>query len=249
MLDKISSFNSLVDRILLSEGYFNVPEKVISEIKKDFKDVLRFKDEELEKNYKLDFSDTPYDFLNELDPQPSIDVKFKKGRGKGKGSFHFTSDERLERNNSFIQIDLLDNPERILYNVIEHEVSHFIQKMIKKYNEEKKGYGSLGGMPSKKLLKGIEFDKSKIKKHSHIPSEIYPDLLSVIRELQFFFDKENQDKSLDNKKRFFIKFIKSLDSKKSIGETAPEIFRHFKELPKPLYKDILKKAYSAFVND
>ena len=245
MLDKTSSFNSLVDRILLSEGYFHVPEKVISEIKKDFEDVLRFKDDEMEKNYKLDFSNTSYDFLNELEPQPSVDVRFTKGKGKKRGSFHVTDSFKLKRNNSFIQIDFKDDSERMLYDVIEHEVSHFIQKLIKKYNEETKGYGSLGGLPSKKLMAGIEMDKNKIEKHSHIPSEIYPDLTSAVRELQVLFAKE---KGI-SKKQFFLNFLKGVDEQKpTIGDKSYEIFIDFKELPKPLYKDILKKAYVAFVN-
>ncbi len=246
LLEKIQSFNSLFNHIVLSEGYFHVPENVISEIKKDFADIIRFKDEELPvKNYKLDFSGTNYEFLNELEPQPSVDVKFTKGKGRIKGSFHIANESRLKNNNAIIQIDFLsDTPERILSDVIEHEVSHFVQKLIKKYNEEKKGYGSLGGMPSKKLLKGLEKDKKKIKKHSEIPSEIYPDLLSAIRELETMFNRKGKDFS---KKQFFLNFLKAVKDKKPIGKIAYDVFSDIQDLSKELYRDFVKKAYVAFV--
>ena len=60
MLDKIQSFNSLVDLIVLCEGYFNVPNSVLASIKSDFVDVIKYKDDELEKNYELDFSKNIY---------------------------------------------------------------------------------------------------------------------------------------------------------------------------------------------
>lgn len=248
LLEKIQSFNSLFDHIVLSEGYFHVPENVISEIKKDFADIVRFKDEELPvKNYKLDFSGTNYEFLNELEPQPSVDVKFTKGKGRIKGSFHIANESRLKNNNAIIQIDFLsDTPERILSDVIEHEVSHFVQKLIKKYNEEKKGYGSLGGMPSKKLLKGLEKDKKKIEKHSEIPSEMYPNLLSSIRELETMFNREEKTIS---KKQFFLNFLKAVKDKKPIGKIAYDVFSDIQDLSKELYRDFVKKAYVAFVND
>lgn len=245
MLGKIHTFNSLVDLLVLQEGYFHVPISVLAPIKSDFVDVIRFKDDELEKNYKLDFSNTKYDFLNELEPQPNVDVRFTKGRGKRRGSFHVTDESKLKRNNSFIQIDFsADKPERILSDVIEHEVSHFIQKLIKKYNMEKKGYGSLGGMPSKRFLRGIELDKNKISDHTKIPSEIYPDVLSSIRELQSIFNKQ---KEIESKKDFFLKFLNSLKDKKPIGNIAPDVLNKIKELSEPLYKQILKKIYIAFV--
>lgn len=250
MLDKIKSFNNLFDHLILSEGYFHVPEKVMLEIKKDFADIVRYKEDEAPvKNYKLDFSDTNYDFLNELEPQPSVDIKFTKGRGRIKGSFHITSESRLKKNNALIQIDFsTDPPERILSDVIEHEVLHFVQRLIKKYTEDKKGYGSLGGMPSKKLLKGLEKDKKKISIHSHIPTEIYPDLLSSIRELQSIFNRENKNGSEKEKKQFFLNFLKAVKDKKRIGKIAYDVFSDIQDLSKELYRDFVKKAYVAFVN-
>jgi hypothetical protein len=243
-------FNNLFNHIILSEGFFNVPDSVTSEIKKDFEDIIRFKDDEVPiKNYKLDFSNTKYEFLNELEPNPSVDVKFTKGGGRIKGSFHIASETKLKNNNALIQIDMsADTPERILSDVIEHEVSHFVQRLIKKYNEEKKGYGSLGGMPSKKLLKGLEKDKKKISIHTHVPSEMYPDLLSSIRELETVFIRKGEDIS---KKQFFLDFLEAVKNKKKIKNLslAYEIFSDIKELSEELYRDFVKKAYDAFVNN
>jgi hypothetical protein len=250
MLNKIKSFNNLFQHLLISEGYFHIPEKVLSEIKKDFSDVIRFKDDNVPvKNYKLDFSDTNYDFLNDLEPHPSVDVKFTNGEGRIKGSFHITDKSRFAKNKTLVQIDFsTDTPERILSDVIEHELSHFVQILIKKYNEEKKGYGSLGGMPSKKLLKGLEKDKKKISIHSHIPTEIYPDLLSSIRELQSIFNEKYKNGSEKEKKQFFLNFLKSVKDKKRIGKKAYYVFSDIEGLSKALYRDFVKKAYVAFVN-
>jgi len=244
MLDKIQSFNSLVDLIVLCEGYFNVPNSVLASIKSDFVDVIKYKDDELEKNYELDFSNTNYDFLNELEPKPSVDVRFTKGKGKKRGSFHVTDSFKLARNNAFVQLDFLaDKPERILSDVIEHEISHFVQKLIRKYNVEKKGYGSLGGLPSKRLLKGLEKDPSI---HSHKPSEMYPDLISSIRELETMFNREGEGIS---KNQFFLNFLKAVKDKKPIGKIAYYVFSDIHDLSKKLYRDFVKKTYVAFVND
>jgi hypothetical protein len=244
MLEKIQSFNSLVNLIVLCEGYFHVPNSVLAPIKSDFVDVIKYKDDELEKNYKLDFSDTNYDFLNELEPQPSVDVRFTKGKGKKKGSFHVTDYFKLAKNNAFIQLDFAtDKPERILSDVIEHEVLHFIQKLIKKYNQEKKGYGSLGGLPSKRLLKGLE--KNPLT-HTHKPKEMYPDLLSAIRELETMFNREGKGIS---KKQFFLNFLKSVKDKKPIGKIAYDVFSDIEGLSKDIYRNFVKKAYVAFVNN
>jgi hypothetical protein len=245
MLDKIRSFNSLVNHIILCEGYFHIPESILEPIKNDFIDVIKYKDDELEKNYKLDFSDTNYDFLNELEPQPSVDVRFTKGKGKRKGSFHVTDSFKLAKNNALIQIDFSeDKPERILSDVIEHELLHFVQRLIKKYNEDKNGNGSLGGLPSKRLLRGLETDKNKISVHTHKPSEMYPNLLSAIRDLETMFNREGKDIS---KKQFFLNFLKAVKDKKPIGKIAYDVFSDIQDLSKELYRDFVKKAYVAFV--
>jgi len=244
MLDKIRSFNSLVDVLVLNEGYFYVPEKIFADIKKDAIRILKSlsKNPDLNvpiKKYELDFSGTNYEFLNDLEPRPSVDVKFTKGGGRIKGSFHIADKFRLEKNSSLIQIDLTDKIITI-YDDIEHEVSHFVQEMIKKHS------GNLGGMPSKKYISDLEDSKE----HSKIPKEMYPDLLSAIRELQFIFSKMStyREPNEDDKKVFFKLFLNSLKDKKPIGNKAPRIFKDFSELPEPLYKKLLKIAYNAFVN-
>jgi hypothetical protein len=103
-------------------------------------------------------------------------------------------------------------------------------------------------MPSKKLLKGLEKDKKKISIHSHIPTEIYPDLLSSIRELQSIFNEKYKNGSEKEKKEFFLNFLKSVKDKKRIGKIAYNVFSDIEGLSKALYRDFVKKAYVAFVN-
>jgi len=247
MLEKIQSFNSLVNLMVLCEGYFHVPNRMIEPIKSDFIEVVRKKKTNVLKNYQLDFSNTSYDFLNELQPQPSVDVRFVDGKGKAKGSFHVTDKIKMAKNNSLIQIDYsADKHGRILSDVIEHEILHFIQKLIQKYNVVKTGYGSLGGLPSKRLLRGLETDKNKISVHTHKPSEMYPDLLSAIRELETMYERQDE---FFTKKDFFLNFLKSVKDKKPIGKIAYDVFSDIEDLSKELYKDFVKKAYVAFVND
>jgi hypothetical protein len=245
MLEKIQSFNSLVNLMVLCEGYFHVPNRMIEPIKSDFIEVVRKKKTNVLKNYQLDFSNTSYDFLNELQPQPSVDVRFVDGKGKAKGSFHVTDKIKMAKNNSLIQIDYsADKHGRILSDVIEHEILHFIQKLIQKYNVVKTGYGSLGGLPSKRLLRGLETDKNKISVHTHKPSEMYPDLLSAIRELETMYERQDE---FFTKKDFFLHFLKSVKDKKPIGKIAYDVFSDIEDLSKELYKDFVKKAYVAFV--
>lgn len=252
MLEKINSFNKLVDA-LLNEGYFYVPNILFQPIKQDLLKLLKyasFKDNISVpiKNYQIDFNGTKYEFLNKLKPQPSVDVLFTK-KAKIKGSFHFSDKFRFKQNKSFIQIDLND-PIRSIYDDMEHEMSHFIQLMIKKYTIQKRQdpsfSGTLGGMPNKKHLSGLESET----KHSKIPKEIYPDLLSAIRELQFIFSKAStyREPTTEDKKIFFKLFLDSMNDKDPIGKKASSIFKDFKELPEPLYKKLLKIAYNAFVN-
>lgn len=247
MLEKIQSFNSLVNHIVLCEGYFHVPNRMLEPIKSDFIEVVRKKKTNVLKNYQLDFSNTSYDFLNELQPQPSVDVRFVDGKGKAKGSFHVTDKIKMEKNNSFIQIDYSsDKHGRILSDVIEHEILHFIQRLIQKYNVVKTGYGSLGGLPSKRILRSIEKSGKESTAHSAIPKEMYPDLLSAIRELETMYKRQDE---FFTKKDFFLHFLKSVKDKKPIGKTAYDVFSDIEDLSKELYKDFVKKAYVAFVND
>ena len=80
--------------------------------------------------------------------------------------------------------------------------------------------------------------------HSHKPSEMYPDLLSAIRELEVMFNREGEGIS---KKQFFLNFLKAVKDKKPIGKTAYDVFSDIHDLSKDLYRDFVKKAYVAFV--
>lgn len=247
MLEEIGSFDSLVNLLVLQEGYFHVPNRMLEPIKNDFIEVVRKKKTNVLKNYQLDFYNTSYDFLNELQPQPSVDVRFVDGKGKAKGSFHVTDKIKMAKNNSFIQIDYsADKHGRILSDVIEHEILHFIQKLIQKYNVVKTGYGSLGGLPSKRILRSIEKSGKLSTAHSAIPKEMYPDLLSAIRELETMYERQDE---FSTKKQFFLNFLKMVKDKKPIGKTAYYVFSDVEDYSKELYRDFVKKAYVNFAEE
>jgi len=71
-------------------------------------------------------------------------------------------------------------------------------------------------------------------------------LLSAIRELETMYERQDE---FFTKKDFFLHFLKSVKDKKPIGKIAYDVFSDIENLSKELYKDFVKKAYVAFVED
>lgn len=232
----------------LVEGYFHLPLKVIKPVvdayienykKYKINKVKRVTDKSFPNvQIPIDFTNSNYKFLNELNP--FVVIKFTKDDSTFMG---FESTYGKTKNNpiSVGVIELsLSRGSREIYDVIEHELLHFVQELIKKYREVKHNKKStdtmMGGLPSPKLIsKDIDIHGYKKRpdseyyrnlkrvSHSKRPIEYYPDLLSSIRELQYLFYKKvekegNLDKwssikdSTQLKKQFFIEFIQAVNS-------------------------------------
>jgi predicted SprT family Zn-dependent metalloprotease len=282
MLEEIGTFNSLVDLLVLNEGYFHVPISVLKNLLEDYYEIWRVVQSQnikrmtpqsfSTKDYDLDFSGTRFEFLNNLDPKPSIRVRYTKSGGS---YFSIVSSRKLKtepdysKNKGFMQIDLSD-PYRVVIDILEHEVLHYIQYYIQKYTRIKKGEidpifdrtkGSVGGLPPKKIIdnryttSGYSKDSNQTRrtKHSLRPIEYYPDLLSSIRQMEFDFsryypdyeyDENNPTKWEKEKKQFFVDVLKG-NVKVSI---ASNTFKEFKTVSKQFYNHMVKVAYDAFVN-
>ena len=283
MLNRIQTFNDLVDLIVLQEGYFHVPQKVYRHIIRDYYDILRVvKSQNIKrmtresfpvKVYELDFSGTNFEFLNHLNPNdesfhispdwtPSIKVRYTSSGGSwynnSPRSFGEESKEDRMLNRvgmGFIQIDLSDDIREVV-DVIEHEILHYVQYLIKK----RKKLSDNGGLPPKEIIddrydsRGYKKGGKRMKrvKHSHRPIEYYPDLLSAIRQMEFAFSRYYPDYKYDwkkptkwekQKKQFFLGVLNGFPV-----SIATHVFKDFKKVSKEFYNHMVKVGYDAFVN-
>lgn len=281
MLNKIHKFNDLVDLIVLQEGYFHVPQKVYRHIIRDYYDVLRaVKSQNIKrmtresfpvKVYELDFSGTNFEFLNHLNPNdeffhispdwtPSIKVRYTSSGSSwynnSPRSFGEESKEDRALNRvgmGFIQIDLSDDIREVV-DVIEHEILHYVQYLIKR----RKKLSDIGGLPTKKIIDdrydsdGYKKGGERRTKHSHRPIEYYPDLLSAIRQMEFAFSRYYPDYEYDwkkptkwekQKKQFFLGVLNGFPV-----SIATHVFKEFKKVSKEFYNHMVKVGYDAFVN-
>jgi hypothetical protein len=284
MLDRITTFNSLVDLIVLLEGYFHVPQKVYRHIIRDYYDILRVvKSQNIKrmrresfpvKVYELDFSGTNFEFLNHLDPNdelfnispdwtPSIKVRYTSSGGSWYTSDYRTfgedrggNREKNRGNMGYIQIDLSNGNVRQVVDIIEHEILHYVQNLIKR----RKKLSDVGGLPPKEIMddrydtsgyrKGSE--EMRRAKHSHRPIEYYPDLLSSIRQMEYTFSRYHPEYQYDSKKptkwekekkQFFLGVLNGFPV-----NIATKTFNEFKKISKEFYNHMVKVGYDAFVN-
>jgi len=280
MLGKIKTFNDLVDLIVLQEGYFHVPQKVYRHIIRDYFEVLRaVKSQNIKrmtresfpvKVYELDFSGTNFEFLNHLDPNdelfnispdwtPSIKVRYTSSGGSWYTSNYRTFGEDWGENRGhmgYIQIDLSDGNIRQVVDIIEHEISHYVQNLIKR----RKKLSDIGGLPSKKIIDDRYSTRGYVKggkgmrraKHAHRPIEYYPDLLSSIRHMEYAFSRYYPEYRYDwkkptkwekEKKQFFLGVLNGFPV-----DIATNTFKEFKKISKEFYNHMVKVGYDAFVN-
>lgn len=217
-----------------------------------------------EKNIKLDFSGTRFEFLNEL--KPNVNVYFFNKKSSGYSAYF--SEYNRERINTMdqsnagnIYIDFSSNFEKMYYGTIEHEVLHYIQYLIKKYKKlkNKKEY-DYGGLPSRKLIPaGLDTRgkrKEKRTHHEYRPIEYYTNLLSIIRSLERTYEREMRkepqtyEKSIKDKelkKEFLNSILKAIRQDK--GGTADHyaILAKIKKFSKELYQKYLQIIYKVFV--
>ena len=235
---------------IVQEGYFHVPESVYRDITEYFKDAYRaVKINNIKKigsknfpikNFPIDFKGTRFEFLNKLTPQPSIDVQLTTTEKS------FYNNEDLSINKGYIQLGL-GHDARALYEVIEHEMTHFVQYLIQKHRQEKTknsenlkrlvGHSkheeiakkqNIGGLPPKKYIDRslsvggrAKFSRKRVK-HGRRPIEYYPDVLSTIRELHYLYWKENHEnpdwKKMENSSEKKKEFFLKFYKKVEAGE-------------------------------
>jgi len=124
--------------------------------------------------------------------------------------------------------------------------------------------------PKKSQEKLFGYTGNRTKHHQLRPVELYPDLLSSVRDLQVNFQKSiinldvREKKLMFNSKELRKKYLKAfIDQQKEIevpSENGPVKIKVFNnlakwafdkwkdKLPKPLYNDFLRLTYDAFVN-
>lgn len=235
------------------------------------------------KAYDLDFSGTNFEFLNHLDPnnpdnklflnwKPSVIIKYTLSGGSWFASIppdDFMMQARYavgrkegRRYNGFIQIDISDGNIRQVVDIIEHEISHYVQYLIK----IRKKLSDIGGLPPKEIIddrydsygykkgdKKILKSKARRTKHAYRPIEYYPDLLSSIRQMEYSFSRYYPEYQYDSKKptkwekekkQFFLNVI---NDKIDVPIATP-VFKDFKKISKEFYNHIVKVGYDAFVN-
>ena len=258
---------------IIEEGFFHVPENILKPIKdfyiENYKQYLDNGGGKISrrlyppKEFKLDFSGTKFEFLNVGDPSITV---YLTSRGSYFHEYnHNKEDTMQEFNHGNIYLQLNTNIfRRMLSDIIEHEVMHYIQSLMKSLHSE---YGS--GFPNKRLWrKDVDANgfstggtgRTRVS-HTQRPIEYYTDLLTAIREL--FHDYHNKIKNsphydiLKNnakaKQYFFSDFINAVNdpeySEEVYNKTLTiDTFRELKKVSSEFYKKILTITYNAFVN-
>lgn len=246
-----------------------------------FKDIERFvissyykgqKDDEL---FNIDFMGTRWEFLNYLEPriQVLIDPEYRK--------CSYISTEDIMEGTGVIKIGLNRSLSETLVHGIEHEVAHFIQELIavhkmKQGKISKMSYvnphfvKSMGGLTSKKMLPrdisisgyrrrerdangNIIWNKHDRVEHSARPVEYQPNLLSVIRDLQYqYLQYSSNSKKPMNKKDFLRAILKGAFPQTISSQTLKKIkdrskLRGNKE-GKLYFNYVLNNIYKLFID-
>lgn len=258
---------------IIEEGFFHVPEKVLKDIKEFYiENVKMYLDNGggkisrrryPPKDFKLDFSGTSFEFLNFRNPSVTV---YLTSRISHFNSYNHENENTMELfNHGNIYLQLNENQfKNVLYHVIEHEVMHYIQFLMKSLHKD-----YVSGFPNKRTWRKdldvhghlIDGSGSRRVSHSQRPIEYYTDLLTAIRELfKNYHDKIKRNPHYDilmisekAKKYFFSDFLKAInDTDYSEGlfnkSLTIDTFREFKKISPEFYRNILKIAYNAFVN-
>lgn len=267
---------------LVTEGVFELPQYVFKDILDYFNRMAKAAKESGAKriteksfpirNFPINLKGTNYEFLiGALAP-------YTKGKGLTLNvSLTMNPDQVFYHNwhvstkkNTFAE-DLTGNIQLCLthvqstnFHVLEHEVLHYIQELLKKYKQVS-GYKDqeIGGLPSFGVLpmdrdvdgylkKDASARRTRFRRvnHSNRPTEYYTDLLSALRELQITYESERRVHGT-GKKEFFEMFLSDIKRNKSVGDVSPmatSVFKSIRNSNYELYKVLLKKIYSSFMN-
>ena len=258
--------------ILLREAFqlpYSVIQPILDYYYESFKKFLKAGREKVtpkffpEKNFELDFSGTPYEFLNDM--KPNVNVYFLHNRNIDTSAYFWEYDKNKintfdKTNTGNIYINLTSRFETMYYGTIEHEVLHYVQYLIKKYKKLKKRQDEYGGLPSKKLIPSGMSTRGKVKEkrthHEYRPIEYYTNLMSAIRSLELAYEREmlkdptsyKKDIKDKNIKRDFLNFIlKAIRENKSGNAEYFRLLSKIKNFSSKLYKKYLQIIYKVFV--
>jgi hypothetical protein len=146
----------------LSEALFEIPKHVYKDIFSYYEELVKkayggtytkaYKKDFPQKIFPLDFSGTRYEFLNKLSPRPSIQVEFTLAEWNPWMMEHDKEETNLiiKYNRARIQLGLKNFKETGVW-VLEHEILHAIQYLIKKYKAVK----------TIEDITGVKFDNKK----------------------------------------------------------------------------------------
>lgn len=241
---------SILEESSLLLEYYRVPPKVLEPLKKYYMEAIRkVKANNIQritkssfpiKKFKLDFTGTQYEFLNSIDTH--IQIKLS------------SNDGYYEPSGKIIVLPVSGDSGLNYHAILEHELLHFIQTLIKEYRAKndkfhKKGSG-IGGLVGKKAMgdisdrvdvqgyvKGSSYNKRTT--HAHRPIEHLPNLNTLTRRMELFYSR------LDNKtskKEFFWKHLRS-------DSFTIKMLRDVKNQSLKLYNHYLKTLFNAFVNE
>lgn len=214
---------------ILNEA-MQIPRSVFKEIE-EFVISAYYKGVDDIKDFDIDFTGTRWEFLNVLNPV--LNVMIRKSHGKAS---YVPSDNIMEGEGT-IAIGLKYPLSETLTHGIEHEITHFIQELIMVYKIKSGKFPkisyvnphftkNIGGLTSKKMIqKGISipgfrprerdasgkiiWNKRDRVEHAARPIEYQPNLLSVIRDLQYqYLQYSNISKKPMNKKEFLKAILK-----------------------------------------
>lgn len=261
---------------ILKEGYMRIPQEVIKEIKDYykvyFKKYYNSSSEEISESeypsklFYLDLSNTNYKFLSFIKPKPQVLIKFNL-----ENSTFQTYDNNVnlleKKNRGVISLELSKDPkvyERMMSEIIEHEVLHYIQYLLHKYKNRLAGsFHSKDFKPNVDIYGHSYTQEGKRRKrvrHDYRPIEYYTNLMSSIRELNLLFYKKNHTqrhwdlfKKWERPKVYFFKHflnvVNEIEEDDFIEQSiAVDSFREWKRLSPEVYRKIVKIAYDAFVN-
>lgn len=263
----------------LNESFFHVPLSAYKQIYDYVSEVIqktridkKISKRELEKyskSFTLNLKNTQWEFL-----QPHTKPLFV--------NFILGSNSYYQPNHRewYSEIVLNLNSDNLLVNVLEHEILHHIQYSLRQYRSRKyknlnhSNHSVEGGTPPVKYMTpGVDrygmkppvapyFKRNDFVDHYKRPIEYYPNLLSMIRDLQIQYIKEVESWYSGHELEEKIKTIENdVENKKWFFNHAivkhPELYRHtnfmyhidnFKKLGSEHFKHIIKIAYNAFVN-
>lgn len=257
---------------LLREAFqlpYNVIQPILDYYYESFKKFLKAGREKVtpklfpEKNFKLDFSGTNFEFLNEMDP--NVNVYFLHDRSSNTSAYFTTIDRNRvntfdKTNTGNIYINLTSKFESMYYGTIEHEVLHYVQYLIGKYKKLKKRQDEYGGLPSKKLIPSGMTTRGKIKErrthHEYRPIEYYTNLMSAIRSLELAYEREMRkdpttyDQNIKNKKskKEFLNYVLKIvrEGKRGSSEYS-QLLDKIKKFSPEIYQKYLQIIYKVFV--